>query len=806
MVRIFKIWLLLCFFLPISAFSKTNESPSEVKLYAPLKQYELGTYASFLKDPEGKLSISEVASDELDNRWLQVQQKTPNFAFSDSVYWIRIGFESRMDMAKTWLFELAFPLHDYLDYYVVQDGKVLHEVKTGDRRPFHTRPFDYRNYLFELDMPAGSQRTVYLRMASHDGLHEPSPMILWDKDAFALENGIRNLGLGLFYGIVLVMAIYNLFIYFSVRDSAYLYYVGYISFFATWLFSYYGFSYQFLWPDSPVLANQIIVALICGWAFFVIQFIRTFLDTRRLVPWVEPICRIYIALLAVVVLTRVWDHYAYGILTVIFTGAPACFIGIIAGVICLRKGYRPAYYFLLAWSVLLLSIVIFCLKAAGLLPSSWLIERAVQIGCVTEVVLLSLGLADRINDLKRKAFLAQKESLKAVESNLKIKNDFITSITHELRTPMNAVIGGLQLAERNTGPDQQAHLDIVKAGANDMMRLVNDILVHTEIQAGKLSVKAQNVAINDLLEPFMVYYAEQARMKELGFSYDIDSNLPEFIRTDPDKVLTITRKLLDNAIKFTEEGYVRFTLTVETRGDEWQLKLQVQDTGPGIPEEIQSTIYEPFTQAEGGFQRRYGGVGIGLCICHNLVTALDGSITLDSSPERGSNFYVAIPVQPGEQETPAEHSEPYLSRALPVLVVEDNMVNQMVIVKMLKNLGLEALLANQGREALVLLEKLPVSMILMDLQMPVMDGFTCAQTIRNRTDELKDIPIIAVSANLMDVDKARCIESGMNDFLEKPVKLDQLKKSLGRFIRLDDATPSSNVAVALRPRAKARAQ
>lgn len=776
------------FFIFLSVIAPMEAAIAAVHLNSTIKRYDLGLFSDYLEDKTGDLSLEDVTSSSYAHRWESNTSPTPNFAFSKSVYWLRLNFHSEFPENTSWLFEIAFPLQDYVDYYVVENGTLLNEVNTGDRRPFSTRGIDYRNFLFPLDIPANGERQVYIRLDTADGLHEPCPLILWDSQEFALQHGERNLGLGLYFGIMLVMALYNLFVYSSMGDKTYIYYVTYILGFSFWLFSYYGFSYQYLWPNSPIIGNLSTVVLTSFWAIFVAQFVRSFLDSSKNLPWFDKLMQAYIASMILTIMASFYGNYSFGILMVIGFGIPACAAGIVAGLSSWKAGYRPARFFLLAWSTLLVSLCIFCLKIAGLLPTIWVIERSVQIGSAIEVILLSLGLADRINSLKREKITAQLESIKSFESNLKLKNDFITSISHELRTPMNAILGGIEVATESDCKDFGEPLKIIRSGANDMMNLVDDILIHTELQSGQLTVVNENAHVRTALNKINDYYGDLCKERGLDFHYELDSNVPDWIATDKRKLTVILTKLLDNAVKFTEKGKIKLKISVDNNAHPPLLLCAVFDTGPGIPKDHQSLIFDPFVQIEGGFTRRHGGMGIGLSICRRLAEALQGTLTLESIVGEGSQFTLSFPLQVGvpTEELPASEGAP---SDLPILVIEDNVVNQRVIVKILQKLGLTSLVANHGQEALEILESNAVSLILMDLQMPVMDGFRCTKTIRESSWAYKKIPIIAVTANVMDQDKARCKDVGMNDFLEKPLKLNVLRDCLAQYIKLEAHQP-----------------
>lgn len=759
-----------------------SQAAPTVQLGPSVGKYDLGLHADILEDQQGELTIEQVSSAAYANQWGQNQQAIPNFSFSDSAYWLRITLSSEMQREKTWWLEVAFALQDYIDYYLLHNKNIINVSHTGDHVDFNTRPVDYRNFLFEFDISPGETRQIYLRFQSHDGLHEPCPIILWDQQSFALANGLNNLGIGLYFGIMLAMAIYNLFIFLMVRDRAYAYYGIYIIGFCFWLTFYYGYSFQYLWPNYPNWNNQGAMVSSSFWAIFMTLFIRSFLDTKRLVPRFDMLYKITICGLIFNILFSFTGNYAICVKILVGLGGPMCLATFAAGFICLRAGFRPARYFLLAWSVLLLSLMIFVLRITGILPVTFIIEKSIQIGSAIEVMLLSLGLADRINVLKNEKHRAQQEAIRAFESSLKLKNNFITLISHELRTPMNAIIGGLEVTKNQTQGDSKTSLDIIQEGASDMLKLVNDILTHAEIQSDRLAIQSDHIAIQPLLKSLHETHQHLAEAKGLQLDWQVATTLPEWILIDKEKLVIILSKLLDNAIKYTKIGHVIVNIKCDQSATPWQLITVVKDTGIGVAKEKQRTIFESFTQSEGGFRRRYSGLGIGLSICKKLTQALGGEIGLESIVGQGSTFTVTFPIEPGAKPVIKEKTN-LASADLPILVVEDNLVNQKLMEKLLEKIGYTSLIANNGKEALEILEKEAVSLILMDLQMPVMDGFTCTAKIREREDLLKTIPIIAVTANLMDTDKKRCIEYGMNDFLKKPIKLDKLNNSLSCYIK-----------------------
>ncbi len=382
---------------------------------------------------------------------------------------------------------------------------------------------------------------------------------------------------------------------------------------------------------------------------------------------------------------------------------------------------------------------------------------------------------------QRKIRQSQEKAIVAFETTLRVKNDFLTAISHELRTPMNAIIGGLQVAQEHPLEHLRSPLDVVQGGARDMMRLISDILAYVEIQADECRLHAETCSLPALLRQLYGKYQLQCIDNNLTLEWSVDKGMPEWLVLDDEKIQTVIEKVMDNAVKFTDEGSIFFEARCEESSRGLQLVVKIEDSGIGIPDADKSSVFEAFTQMEGGFHRRFGGTGIGLSICKHLVATMGGTIYLDSTVGKGSCFTINVPVKKAERPKRTEGTT-LASSLLPILVVEDNQFNQIVLQKMLEKLGYRSVLAGNGQKALEILNSEAVSLVLMDLQMQVMDGFVCTEKIREREDDSKNIPIIAVTANFMDNNRERCTEIGMNGFIKKPVKLDILAETLLHYI------------------------
>jgi signal transduction histidine kinase/ActR/RegA family two-component response regulator len=395
---------------------------------------------------------------------------------------------------------------------------------------------------------------------------------------------------------------------------------------------------------------------------------------------------------------------------------------------------------------------------------------------------LALSRERQLLETRAQLIKAQAEAIAAYESSLKLKNDFLNAISHEMRTPMNGIIGALQIAKHDDPTDVSTVMDIISRCSAEMLTLVDDILTYIEIQSDQLELKPEPVSTTRFFDALRQHYLSLCQEKSLGLSWHISNNLAPWLDIDIKKFSKILHKLLDNAIKFTETGTITLIVRYEAAGTKGVLTCTVKDTGTGISTEQQQHIFDAFWQADSGLTRRHEGLGIGLTICQKLIHILGGNIDILSSEDSGTICTVTLDVTEIRNPVTLISENACPETTAPILIVEDNLINQRVLELMLDKLGYESIIANDGIEALAILDQQTPSIILMDLQMPRMDGITCTQAIRQRNDSCKEIPVIAISANLMESQQRNCMEAGMNAYLNKPVEMFELRQKLLQFI------------------------
>ncbi len=419
------------------------------------------------------------------------------------------------------------------------------------------------------------------------------------------------------------------------------------------------------------------------------------------------------------------------------------------------------------------------------------------------------GIGGIASDITEKVLQQQKliEAKKKAESAEQLQEQFLANMSHEIRTPMNGIIGMTNiLMNTNLTSEQDEFVQIIRQSSDNLLKLINDILDLSKIKAGKLTIENIDFNLQEMLDNTIAAFKVKAREKNIRLSLMYDRSLPERLISDPLRLTQIMTNLLSNAFKFTEEGGIEINVKlIEKENDEAVVCFAVSDTGIGIPADKLQHIFESFEQAAVETTRKYGGTGLGLSITKRLVNMLGADIEVISELEKGTTFSFNLHMKIGKavpkennhvvnRETPADNN----LAGKTILVAEDNEINQKVIMHVLKKAGIQTFIANNGKEAVTMLEEgKQVDLIILDLQMPIMNGFQTTTYIRQK---LKlNTPIIAMTASALRNERVKCYDLGMNEYLTKPFVPADLFKQLRRFLLAEEQAPNGTAPRSQQP-------
>mgnify|MGYP000753298822 CR=1 FL=1 len=768
---------------------------------------DLSNYIEYLEDPEAKIDITHLLSNPSIYSFTKSHQNSLNFGYTPSVYWLSWSMAYESIDKEDWYLNISDPLLDHADLYIVKPNGSIIIKRGGQLITQSAREIPGRSPSYKIEGTPGTADKLYLRVSSDDPLQ--LQLSLYSSSAL-IENTFRSTALiGAYYGIMLAMLLYNFFLFATLRERSYLFYCIYLACLIPAQMSFDGLSYQLLWPDYPWWANRSSVFLSGAVALAGTQFARIFLKTNVHTPILDRFLVTLLIAAALVIPCSLTYPYPVAATAGVSIAVVFAILMLTTAIIGFLQKVPNAKFFLVAWLMFTAGLLIRALTTTGQLEVNSFTLYAAQFGTALETVLLSFALADRINCIQREKREAQQLAANALEqSNIdlketnNVKDEFLATISHELRTPMNGIQGMLDLIKSTPlSAKQQEYVKYANISTHEMLSHINVLLCFSEAQSRRLSIKNDPFQLMPLLDSLADTYERLCSQKFLEFHFYKGSYLPNAVYGDPSQLTAILSNLLDNATKFTEAGSVEFTISAENQGStndsstnkNLALKFSITDTGIGLTPVAQEKLFKPFTQADSTHSRRHGGLGIGLALSSELAGLMGGHISYSQNHPKGSNFTLALSLNQAEEalfqhpplrtnKNATQTTSTLNHNKTTILIVEDNKVNQTLLKAILTKKGYATLTAFNGEEALRILTGNAIDLILMDCQMPVLDGFETTKIIRERSATYGSAPIIAVTANALSEDKDRCINAGMNDYLTKPIDRYKLYKTIDHWL------------------------
>ena len=802
------VFLFIVFFPSNTHGNLEIDRTDQITILQTTEKVHVYSHMTILKDKEKSLTVEDVTSDRYAHKFEETGRGIPNFGYTKDVYWAKFQLKNSSKLDK-WLLEISYPPLESITLYTENENGHFDELEIGSRYPFSDRIVPHRNYIFELELGPDETKEYLIRVDTEGSAQ--LPVTLWSANKFLEKMQVEFIYLGLFYGALSAMALYNLFLFYSLRHRSYIYYVVVIigSIFTSLALN--GLGFQYMWQESPWWNHRSIIFFINIGAIAALLFTMSFLETRKNVPKFKWIAGTLILFNSLNIGCLLFISYSIALNLLVVELLLSISSIIIVGFICLLNGVRQARYFLGAWVVFIIGITISMMADAAYLPLTVGTKYAFQFTAAAEVILLSLALADRINILgqdKRKAQLeARKSQAEAVE-NLKqsniIKDEFLAITSHELRTPLYGMIGIAEALhdgiEGEISKRMESQLSMIISSGKRLTELVENILDFSKLKHNSLEVEVQQVDLYELVNVVIAICQPLVDEKPIKLRNHISNVLPS-VSADRNRLIQILYNLLGNAIKYTDEGEVIISANLQNG----VLQVSIADTGKGIHKNDLDAIFLPFQQMGKSNAREFGGIGIGLSITKSLVELLNGTLEVKSSVGIGSTFSFTLQVykenEANLQQASGEAIEiskqaSIQSKILPrvpiqmnkntaakVLIADDEPVNLQVLINYLSLEGYEVTAVTSGEEVLEMVRKEQFDLLILDVMMPKISGYEVTKSLRNDYS-LTELPILMLTAKNQLYDKVTSFEMGANDYLTKPCDKEELIARVKTLINL----------------------
>lgn len=628
---------------------------SNVQLISTEEVIRLSSQLKVYRETDRELGLTEVQERLEEFEWQA--GGNPNYGFSDKGIWLHTSV-SNVTENQDWVIDVAFTQLEKVNIYVVLGSTLIAQANHGKIRPSP----DFRFPTVKMSLPYAQTVDLFIRFESKQSAIV-APVDIQPQSLHERANFYDNVIWGLFYGGLMMLALYNLILFFGSKDVSLLAYVGYIFSIVIWQFIWGGHLHLLMpasisiWIGSHTDLIYVMLGITSG------LFTMSFLDVQKTAPKSSiyiKICFVFFALLGLLSILNILPAFWQGGLIYV-ASVLALLTYAYSGFESYNNQFPAARYFIFAWSILACVSFIGIVSLIGFIPSNAFTAYCFQVGVFIQAGLFSLALLDKsrnqleleveqaTEDLRNNIELVEEQNVRldiarkdAIAAS-NVKSQFLANMSHEIRTPLNAILGfSKELHSETLPPEKQEQVGIINAAADNLLNIVNDVLDFSKIEAGKLKINNHPFSPTEMLEDMVSVMAKSAHLKNLEFVYHIEP-LPEKLIGDSYRIKQILNNLLGNALKFTDHGFVKLSASGKTRDHGlYELVLKIEDSGIGISRDDQRKLFAAFSQVDDALSRSYQGTGLGLVICQELVKLMRGELSLQSIPNSGSTFTVTI--------------------------------------------------------------------------------------------------------------------------------------------------------------------
>ena len=720
-------------------------------------------------------NISDVYNTAL---WTTINTNTINLGITSSVLWIKTSISNNIKNQQQ--FYLRFSNPELSSVKVYLDNKLISD--SGQHQSFNKRDVSLPEFVVPITFTKNSTTTLTIRITTSGSLRT-GVTLHSGHNLFSMQNK-RSLVIGGYYGLIGLLCVFFFGFYIFSKENIYLWVSSSLGSLIILQLNIDGFLYQYGYQEHPTwfFSFLLIPTIIAYITTFLVAIDFFYLKEKNKSMFMLLMVHVYVGIILIIGWTVLSNTVIlYFTIPYVFTGGISCIF------VCIKNAEKKnssTIYYVSAMIMASMGSVFYVSLYIGLIPSTVFFESIFKTTSTIELTLISISLFKRYQESKLRLKREKEKILRSLVRANKIKDEFLSVVSHELRTPMNGVEGALDLVKDYQLPENISKFIVMaQHSSEDMVSMINNILDYTELNE-EIDPSISQFNFIDDIEKLVDSMKSRFLQQQTKISFTPASNIAGIYQGDSKLLFKALRHILGNAMKFTPKGSIKISLNTipdlctDTTD---MIQLIITDTGEGIDQSNLDVIFEGFSQQDASMVRRFQGLGLGLPITKAFMKIMGGDIHINTTAGEGTTVTLTLPLTVIQKERVPKPSNSHECESLEMLVVEDNIVNQKILVAILKKLGHSAVTADNGSIAVELAKNKKFDFIWMDCQMPVMDGLDATRIIRDFSP-YKETPIVAVTANAFAQDEKKCIAAGMSDFLAKPVNRNAIDRIVRKWV------------------------